>query len=326
MPSPSLTPRRPAALRAFLCALLIAGLCAANALLVQAAKDKTKETETSEDTLTITSDAAAYAIDDEVFTIKGKVTLETSTIKITGRDLVFNNKTMLGTLEGDPVEIAYGKETTATAGRITVDLDSEIVTVSSGIALNHNSKDMIVNMRCDNITVNMDTGDSKAAGHIEIDYTDLKPAPAPKPGGEGKPRVSPAHLTLDTARYNFKTGALSAGSALRLTAPDVALSSGAATGSLADKVFRVSGGVSVTIRDVTATSDSAEVRYGARTATLKGNVRGTRGTDFITGDAVEIDYGKGNRIVRVIGPVNIKIKFKTKKEKPAEEKPEEPAE
>lgn len=323
MPSPGLK-RHPAALRAVLCALLIAALSAAHALLVQAAKDKTQETETREDTLTITSDAAAYAIDDEIFTIKGKVTLETSTLKITGRDLVFDNKTLTGSLEGDPVEIKRGKETTATAGRITVNLESQIVAVSNGIALNHTAKDMIVNMRCDSITVNMDTGDSQASGHIEIDYTDLTPAPAPKPGDDvTKTRVSPAHLSLDTARYNYKTGAVSAGSTLRLTAPDVAVSSGAVTGSMRDKVFNVSGGVSVTIRDVSATADAAEVRYGVRAATLKGNVRTTRGTDFITGDAVEIDYSKGNRSVRVIGPVNIKIKFKTKAPKPAEDQPEE---
>ena len=315
MPSPGVTgpTRTPARtiLKLALCLALAVLAAAVHSALAESAKKQAADSE-YEDTLEIQADSAAYYLDEETFSIPGPVTMKTSSITIKGRDLTFNGSISTGALEGDPVEIIYKDNTTATAGRITVNVETDILRAEGGLTVNHKSGSQTLNMVCNGAVMNMDTGDTEAEGGIEINYVDTE-APAPAGDESGEIVLSPAHLTLDYVLYNYKNGDIHAGRKLHLTAPDVTLTAGGVSGSLEKKVVNVSNGVNIKIKDVTATAGRAVVRYGDRTASLEGGVTATRGADTLTGERVEIDGNKGRRAIRVIGPVDMKIKIKKKK-------------
>jgi lipopolysaccharide export system protein LptA len=292
-----------------------------------------------EDTLTINSKNAAYSLENEQFVIKGEVSLKTSTLRVEGRDLKFNNKTRVGSLEGDPVKMFYESRTQATAGRVDVDMEKETAKVSGGVSVQHSTGTVDVKIRCDSANLDMKTGWTDARGGVTIDYSDKKSEAAYKKAkAEAEKKAaekaasgdsattaeedisivatSPVHITADYVNYNYKTGEMSIGKALRAETPDVKLTAKEMSGSLADSIINVKKGVDLKVKNITATAARGTVDYGKEKAVLEGKVKATRGDDVFTGEKVEINYKDGQRSIYVYGPVE--IQFTIKREEPKE--------
>ena len=289
---------------------------------------KKAEPQDTGETLSIRSDSAVYSMEDEVFTIKGAVTLETPRMKVEGRDLTFNNKSRTGTLDGGPIKITYENHTTATAGRIEVYVEEETARAWGHVTVRNEDGTTTAVLQCESVSLNLKTGDAQARGGVLLDYSDTA-AEKKKPKTKDKDAAakdknqlelvsSPAHISADSVDYNFKNGKMRVSGSVHAETPDMLLDTKEITGSIKDKVLEASGGLTVKMQpDILVTADHAVIEYGVRRASIDGHVQATRGEDTFGCERVEVDYTKGRRAVRIPGPVNIKMKLK----KPPKENP-----
>ena len=273
-------------------------------------------------TVHINADSALYSLEDEIITIEGNVSIRYGDLQVKGLRLVYSNTTHIAALSGSPVTLTRGKTTTATAGRIEVDLDHGKAKAWDGVSVTHNDGPVSATFQCEHLDLDYENGEATARVGVDMTYRNRDREKAFKDnGGGGEPdgpagdlqamnvAVSPAHITAGHMHYNFETGAMRAGEVVRVELPELTLDASDVRGNLEDKRLEAAGGIRANMDDMSARAGRASVDYGKREAVFEQGVRAQRGADVMTGERVIMDYTPGRRTVRVKGPVDIQLEI-----------------
>lgn len=243
----------------------------------------------------VVEDKGRYDLDKEKAAIPGKVRIEYGDLVVTGTNLQYDNKTRVATLDGDPrVSLAYGKDISAKAGRLYLDLNERYADISGGCEVEKDDKFENITFNVKAVRFDFNAGQMSSADGVSLKYIPKKkkekkreekkngdgPREKKGKGGAGgfldvgMPKVNPDEIRMTTGAfvYDFEARVISASAPINVEFEEGGLKAAGIEVDLVKKIVYLNGGLDGGASGAHVKADSAVLEYGAQNLTLEGRV------------------------------------------------------